>query len=154
MIEGPLLITRSDQLLSLGFFRKLRIVQGDSSGKEKYGLKVVGNQNLRALINHNVTIEHGRLFFHFNPKLCTNTVEEFKYNVVDLRNVSILSIDDVPPNYNGHRTACKVTELYVQLKTFSHDVAVIELQPISYEDERQLLGYLLYYKPAPFQNVN
>ena len=154
VIEGPLQIIRSYPLLSLGFFKKLRVVEGDVTGKEKYGLKVLENQNLQALFNQNVTIEHGRMFFHFNPKLCMNIIEEFKSNVVDLRNVSKLPIDEVAPNSNGDKTACNVTELQVEVKRLSHNVVVMELQPMPYEDERQLLGYLLYYMPAPYQNVS
>lgn len=154
VIEGPLSIIRSYPLLSLGFFKKLRVVEGDITGKEKYGFKVLENQNLQALFSQNVTIGHGRMFFHFNPKLCMNIIEEFKDNVVDLRNVSKLPADEVAPNSNGDKTACNVTSLEVAITKTSHNVVVMELKPLPYEDERQLLGYLLYYMPAPFQNVS
>ena len=154
VIEGPLQIIRSYPLLSLGFFKKLRVIEGDVTGKEKYGLKVLENQNLEALFDQNITIEHGRMFFHFNPKLCMNIIEEFKNNVIDLRNVSDLPIDEVSPSSNGDKTACDITMLEAEVKTMIHSVVVMELQPMPYEDERQLLGYLVYYKPTPYRNVS
>ncbi|XP_031636037.1 insulin-like receptor isoform X2 [Contarinia nasturtii] len=153
VIEGPLSIVRSYPILSLGFFKKLRIIKGDITGKLKYGLKVLENQNLQALFTQNVTVERGRMFFHFNPKLCMNIIQEFKDNVTELRNVSILPIDEVAANSNGDKTACNVTELNVRITTISYSAVVMELTPLPYDDERQLLGYLLHYMPAPYKNV-
>ncbi len=34
-----------------------------------------------------------------------------------------------------------------------HVGAVIDVESLPYEDVRSLLGYVLYFKPAPFQNV-
>lgn len=153
VIEGPLSIVRSYPILSLGFFKKLHTIKGDVTGSKKYGLKVLENQNLQALFTQNVTVEHGRMFFHFNPKLCMNIIEEFKDNVTELRNVSRLPTDEVAPNSNGDKTACNVTELEVKTTKVSHNSVVMELRPLPYEDERQLLGYLLHYMPAPYQNV-
>lgn len=153
VIRGPLSIIRSDQLSSLGFFKNLRIIEGDATANEKYGLRVLENQNLEALFTRNVTIEHGRILFYANPKLCMNVIEEIKDNVVDLRNVLKLSDDDVIPNTNGDSRACDVTTLEVEITNVSHNFVAIELKPLPYEDERFLRSYLLYYKPAPFQNV-
>lgn len=154
VIEGPLSIIRSDQLFSLGFFKNLRIIKGDLTGETKYGLRVLENQNLEALFTRNVTIEHGRILFYSNPKLCKNIIEVFKDNVIDLRNVSKLSDDEVIPNTNGDRKACDATTLEVEITNVSHNVVVMELKSLPYEDEQYLRSYLLYYLPAPFQNVN
>lgn len=137
----------------MGFFKKLRTVKGETQGKDRYGLRVIENQNLQALFTQNVTIEHGRIFFHFNPKLCMNIIEQFKDNVYDLRNVSKLPVDEVAPNSNGDKTACNVTSLEVELTKVSYNMVLMELKPLPYDDERQLLGYLLFYMPAPYQNV-
>lgn len=153
VIEGPLHIIRSFPLLSLSFFKKLSVIKGDPFGKDRYGLKVIENQNLQALFERNVTIEKGRLFFHFNPKLCMNIIEAFKENVLELRNVSKLPVDEVAPNSNGDKIACNVTALEVEVKKTKHNMVLLELKPLAYDDERQLLGYLLYYMPAPTQNI-
>lgn len=78
VIQGSLSIIRSYPLLSLGFFKSLEVIEGDKTGKEKYGLKVLENQNLQELFTQNVTVKRGRMFFHFNPKLCMSTIEHFK----------------------------------------------------------------------------
>lgn len=154
VIEGNLSIVRSFPLISLGFFKKLRIVKGETGGKDRFGLKVLENPNLQALFTQNVTIEHGRMFFHFNPKLCMKTIEEFKQNVVDLRHVDKLPADEVATNSNGDKIACDVKPLYVNITKISYNVAILELKPLPYDDERQLLGYIVHYMPAPFRNVS
>lgn len=155
VIEGNLSIVRSYPLLSLNFFKKLRIIKGTTDSKDRFGLRVLENQNLQALFAQNVTIETGRMFFHFNPKLCMNVIESFKDNVVELRNVPFRSIpvDEIAPLSNGDKTACNVTTLEVVITAIKSNVVIMTLTPLSYEDDRQLLGYLLYYMPAPYQNV-
>lgn len=152
-IEGSLAIVRSYPLLSLNFFKKLRVIHGNGDTKEKYGLRVLENQNLQALFTQQVLIEHGRIFFHFNPKLCMNIIDELKKNVTDLKGVETLPPDEVAPNSNGDKIACQLEDLKVEIKTTSHNVVLMNLHPLAYDDERQLLGYLLYYMPAPYQNV-
>lgn len=152
-IEGNLSIVRSFPLISLGFFKNLRIVRGLTGEKDRYGIRVVENQNLQALFAQNVTIEHGRMFFHFNPKLCMNIIEEFKMNVREVRNQEKLPADEVAPNSNGDKIACNVTTLHVNITKLSEKVAILELEPLQYEDERQLLGYIVHYMPTPFRNV-
>ncbi|XP_037044054.1 insulin-like receptor [Bradysia coprophila] len=153
VIEGSLIIKRSYPLVSLGFFKKLRLVKNDPLGNEKYGIKVIGNQNLRALFTHNVTIEHGRMLFHFNPKLCLNVIEELKLNVMDLRSESSLTNDEVASDTNGDKTSCNMKELNAEINRIDYDSVVIQFEPVLYDDSRSLLGYLMYYKPTPFQNV-
>lgn len=155
VIEGPLTIIRSYPLLSLGFFKKLRVIKGDVTGNTKYGIRVMENQNLQQLFpeNQTVTVEHGRMAFHYNPKLCMNIIENFKKNVVDVRNEKELPIDEVATNSNGDKTACNVEKLIVTVQKPTHFSVILELTPLRYEDERKLLGYLLHYMPSPYRNV-
>lgn len=154
VIEGSLKMVRSFPIVSFSFFKKLRVIQGKKQLEtERYGLYVVDNQNLQSLFPHNVTIEHGKLFFHFNPKLCPAVIEELKDNVVDLRGVEKLAIEDVALNSNGDKIACNVTELTAKVTRSMSTVALIDLTPLTYEDDRSLLGYILYYMVAPYQNV-
>lgn len=122
-------------------------------GREKYGIKVIGNQNLRALFPQNVTIEHGRMLFHFNSKLCMNIIDEFKRNVVDLQNEWNFTYEEVAPTTNGDKTACHISELKVKIKKIKHDMVVMKLQPLLHDDYRTLLGYSVYYIPASHRNV-
>lgn len=153
VIEGSLKMVRSFPIVSFSFFKKLRVIQGKKLETGRYGLYVVDNQNLQSLFSHNVTIERGKLFFHFNPKLCPAVIEELKDNVVELRSVEKLAIEDVALNSNGDKIACNVTELKARVTKSMPTVALIELVPLAYEDDRSLLGYILYYMVAPYQNV-
>lgn len=154
VIEGSLKMVRSFPIVSFSFFKKLRVIQGKKQLETgRYGLYVVDNQNLQSLFPHNVTIERGKLFFHFNPKLCPDVIKALKDNVVELRGVDKLAIEDVAENSNGDKIACNVTELKARVIKSMPTVALIELTPLSYDDDRALLGYILYYMVAPFQNV-
>lgn len=153
-IQNSLSIVRSLPLVSLGFFKKLRIVGGKETDRwDGFGSKVLENPNLQELFPQNVTILHGRMLFHFNPMLCMKTIEEFKKNVVDLRNVEHLPADEVAPNSNGDKIACDVEPLTVNILRISSHVAILLLKPLAYENEHQLLGYTMHYRPAPFKNV-
>lgn len=161
VIEGNLVITRSHALLSLSFFKNLRVIRGQAKDDKKeerrdqedYGIKVYENLNLQSLFSRNVTVEKGRMFFHFNPKLCMHIIQEFKNNVTALRNEPSLKPSEVAANSNGDKIACNVTNLKVDVAVIKHDMVLLKVQPLIYEDVRQLLGYLVYYMPAPFKNV-
>lgn len=105
-IEGALKITRSFPLVSLSFFKKLKIIHGKSI-VDNYALSVMDNQNLQYLFDHPVKIAKGKLFFHFNPKLCYNDIEKLKNETVELRNVDKFAVEDVARNSNGDKVACK-----------------------------------------------
>lgn len=163
VIEGGLIITRSHALLSLSFFKSLRIIRGQAKDDKKeqdtrrdqedYGIKVYENSNLQSLFSRNVTVEKGRMFFHFNPKLCMHIIQEFKNNVTALRTEPNLKKSEVAPDSNGDKIACNVTNLKVDVAIIKHDMVLLKVQPLVYEDVRQLLGYLVYYMPAPHRNV-
>ena len=105
-IDGALKIVRSFPIVSLSFFRSLKYIHGRDIS-DRYTMYVIDNQNLQSLFIRNVTISSGKLFFHFNPKLCYANIEALKDNVVDLRNLSKLPLDDVPANSNGDKVACE-----------------------------------------------
>ena len=73
----------------------------------RYALIVLDNQNIQDLWdeNHNVTIEKGKLFFHFNPKLCFYKIERLKSMVVEKGD---FVNEDVARSSNGDKIACNV----------------------------------------------
>lgn len=105
-IEGALKIVRSYPLISLSFFKKLKVIRGVRV-HENYAMYVMDNQNLQSLFGHRVLIESGKIFFHFNSKLCYSTIEEIKKDIVDLKGVDKYAIEDVAVNSNGDKIACK-----------------------------------------------
>jgi insulin receptor len=69
---------------------------------------LLDNQNLQELWDwnarsENLSILEGRLFFHFNPKLCFYKIEKLK-QVAHLQNFTDL---EVAANSNGDKVACQ-----------------------------------------------
>ncbi|KAJ6634889.1 Insulin-like receptor [Pseudolycoriella hygida] len=151
-IEEGLKVIRSYPLISLSFFKKLRVIHGKNV-QENYTLYVMDNQNLQSLFGHEVKILSGRLFFHFNSKLCYHEIEALKKDVNDLKNVDKIAIEDVAINSNGDKVACNVTKLVTKISSVMNIGAVIDVVAMIYDDTRVLLGYVLHFKPAPFKNV-
>lgn len=106
-IQGKLKITRTFSLISLNFFRNLQRIGTKLQTSDPFALHVMDNANLADLFPTNVSIEHGRLFFHFNPKLCIDKIEALKPYTADLANVTSIPVEDVAINSNGDKVACK-----------------------------------------------
>lgn len=152
-IDGSLKIVRSFPIVSLSFFKKLRIIHGNSLETDRYALYVMENQNLQSLFTQNVQILKGKLFFHFNPKLCYSNIERLKDGVKELQNISKIPIEDVATNSNGDKVACNVTALHAKVVDVASVAAIIDVDAMKFEDDRVLLGYVLHYIVSPYQNV-
>ncbi|GJQ69970.1 InR [Trypoxylus dichotomus] len=149
-IDGYLKIVRSFPLISLSFFKNLRIIHGNILESGRYAISVLDNQNLQDVWdwqNRTLTIGNGTLFFHFNPKLCPEKIEV-------LRKEANLPESEVSASSNGDKVACNVTNFTVSITNInSHEV---ELQWKKFEiiDSRKLLAFLIYYIEAPWQNIS
>jgi insulin receptor len=69
---------------------------------------VLDNQNLLELWDwetkgKDFTIENGRLFFHFNPKLCIEKIHQLK----EIAGLPDYNDMEVAQNSNGDKVACK-----------------------------------------------
>lgn len=72
-----------------------------------YSVYVLDNRNLQDLFvtpHQNFSITRGKVFFHFNPKLCYHKIQEFAATGGLSAN---LSTGDVSRNTNGDFVACK-----------------------------------------------
>ncbi len=82
VIEEYLKIARSHPILSLSFFKNLKRIDGKRLESNRNALIVWENQNLQELFDENQTIAiggNGKLFFHFNPKLCFNKIKKLAW---------------------------------------------------------------------------
>ncbi|KAL1429959.1 hypothetical protein MTO96_015453 [Rhipicephalus appendiculatus] len=158
-IRDYLKVTRSNQLISLNFLKKLRIIHGKALDRTYYSLIVLDNQNLQLLwdwssqpSNRTLTLNNGKVFFHINPKLCISRIEELKKHTT----IKEWSDHDVSPHTNGDRAACDVHKINATLDKVGNKFAVIkwslQFEEVIY-DKRSLLGYVVHYREAPFQNV-
>lgn len=105
-ISGYLKVVRSFPLISLNFFKSLKRIRGDYLDSNKYVFVVLDNQNLQELwdwTNRTLTIDNGKLFFHFNPKLCLDKIRTLQIKA-GLPNFTSL---EVASNSNGDKIACK-----------------------------------------------
>ncbi|XP_046662039.1 insulin-like peptide receptor isoform X2 [Homalodisca vitripennis] len=153
-ISGYLKIVRSFPIMSLNFLKKLRIIHGNDLESGKYSLVVLDNQNLVELWDwenkgKDFQIKRGRLFFHFNPKLCIDKITELK----ELAHLPDFTDLEVAQNSNGDKVACNVKELEVKVYKSGPKAVLIKWRPFTHYDSRTLLGYVIYTIEAPYQNV-
>lgn len=149
-IQDYLKIARSFPIVSLSFLKKLKTIRGNRMESNKYSIVVWDNQNLQELWDENqtVSIGNGKLFFHFNPKLCFFKIERLAKN----SNAMIENLDTAKMS-NGDKTACNVKPLDVKVaQIFSH-AALLNWQSLKLEDERSLLSYVVFYTPAAYKNI-
>ncbi|KAG5668610.1 hypothetical protein PVAND_016546 [Polypedilum vanderplanki] len=156
-IKGYLKIARSHPILSMSFLKKLRKIHGNSLEGGRNALVVWENQNLQELWDesHRIEIVQGKLFFHFNPKLCFYKIEQLANKSADGRKNPTEMIEnyDTAKISNGDKTPCNVTPLNVTVEKILPKAALLSWNPLQLGDERSLLNYVVYYIAAPNKNV-
>lgn len=151
-IDGYLKIVRSFPLVSLNFLKSLKVIHGNNLDSQKYVFVVLDNQNLQDLWNwenRTLKIGNGKLFFHFNPKLCYSKIETLRLKA----NLGEFSELEVAPNSNGDKIACNVANMSVSVKIISSRAVILEWLPFHMDDHRKLLGYVVYSIEAPYRNI-
>ncbi|KAM9097937.1 insulin receptor isoform X1 [Sarcophilus harrisii] len=152
-ITGYLKIRRSYALVSLSFFRKLHLIRGESLEIGNYSFYALDNQNLRQLWDwskHNLTIAKGKLFFHYNPKLCLSEIHRME-EVSGTKGRQ--EKNDIALKTNGDQASCENERLKFSSIRTTHDKILLRWEPYWPPDFRDLLGFMLFYKEAPYQNV-
>ncbi|XP_056148525.1 insulin receptor a [Lampris incognitus] len=152
-ITGYLTVRRSYALVSLSFFRKLRVIRGEVQEVGNYSFYALDNQNLRQLWDwskHKLTILQGRMFFHYNSKLCMSEIHKME-EVTGTKGRQVKN--EISSKTNGDQASCENQVLkFTQVRTLS-DKIIIKWEPFWPPDFRDLLGFMVLYKEAPFQNV-
>ncbi|KAK5601875.1 hypothetical protein CRENBAI_019295, partial [Crenichthys baileyi] len=152
-ITGYLTVRRSYALVSLSFFRKLHLIRGEEQEVGNYSFYALDNQNLRQLWDwskHKLTILQGRMFFHYNSKLCMSEIRKME-EVTGTKERRVKN--EIASKTNGDQASCENHVLkFTQVRTMS-DKIVIKWEPFWPPDFRDLLGFMVLYKEAPFQNV-
>ncbi|XP_025066097.1 insulin receptor isoform X3 [Alligator sinensis] len=152
-ISGYLKIRRSYALVSLSFFRKLHLIKGETLEAGNYSFYALDNQNLRQLWDwskHNLTIARGKLFFHYNPKLCLSEIHKME-EISGTKGRQ--ERNDIALKTNGDQASCENELLKFSFIRTSHDKILLKWEPYWPPDFRDLLGFMLFYKEAPYQNV-
>ncbi|KAM8850009.1 insulin receptor a [Spinachia spinachia] len=152
-ITGYLSVRRSYALVSLSFFRKLRVIRGEEQEIGNYSFYALDNQNLRQLWDwskHKLTILQGRMFFHYNSKLCMAEIRKME-EVTGTKDRHVKN--DIASKTNGDQASCENHVLRFTLNRTSSDKILVRWEAFWPPDFRDLLGFMVLYKEAPFQNV-
>ncbi|XP_041975458.1 insulin-like receptor isoform X2 [Aricia agestis] len=153
-IDGSLKVIRSYPLVSLMFLRSLRTIRGirdqskESTKDKGQSLYIFSNPNLEMLWNWSahgpIEILKGRVFIHFNPKLCYNQY------ILPLKNMtrdpaSTFSETEVSQENNGDQASCFKDTLHLKVSRLTRSAVVLTWNMYCMEDQRKLLGYSIYY---------
>uniref|UniRef100_A0A3Q3XF24 Tyrosine-protein kinase receptor n=1 Tax=Mola mola TaxID=94237 RepID=A0A3Q3XF24_MOLML len=152
-ITGYLTVRRSYALVSLSFLRKLRLIRGEEQEIGNYSFYALDNQNLQQLWDwskHKLTILQGRMFFHYNSKLCMSEIHKME-EVTGTKDRQVKN--DIASKTNGDQASCENHVLkFTHIRTMS-DKIMVRWEPFWPPDFRDLLGFMVLYKEALFQNV-
>ncbi|KAJ8373287.1 hypothetical protein AAFF_G00266430 [Aldrovandia affinis] len=88
------------------------------------------------------------MFFHHNSKLCVSQIRRMEdvTGTKDRKN-------EIAPKTNGDQASCENQVLnFTQVRTLS-DKIIIKWEPFWPQDFRDLLGFMVLYKEAPYRNV-
>uniref|UniRef100_A0A674E262 Tyrosine-protein kinase receptor n=1 Tax=Salmo trutta TaxID=8032 RepID=A0A674E262_SALTR len=152
-ITGFLKVRRSYALVSLSFLRNLRVIRGDTLMDGGYSFYAHDNQNLRQLwdwTQHNLSILQGRMFFQLNAKLCMSEIRKME-EVTGTRDRH--TKNNIVSKTNGDQASCENQELRFTQVRATHDKIMIKWEPFWPPDFRDLLGFMVFYKEAPYPNV-
>uniref|UniRef100_A0A3B5PRA9 Tyrosine-protein kinase receptor n=1 Tax=Xiphophorus maculatus TaxID=8083 RepID=A0A3B5PRA9_XIPMA len=153
VIKGYLSIRRAYALVSLSFLRKLHTIKGEQLEADSYAFYALDNQNLRQLWDwskHNLTIERGRTFFHFNSKLCMSEIRKLeKITGTKERNQK----NDIAARTNGDQASCEMQLLNFTSVKVRYNMIILKWNSFWPSDYRDLLGFMVLYKEAPYKNV-
>nr|XP_047905299.1 insulin receptor-related protein [Anser cygnoides] len=153
-ITGFLKIKHSFALVSLSFFKNLKLIRGDSMVDGNYTLYVLDNQNLQQLwdwSHHVLSIPVGKMYFAFNPKLCLAEI----YRMEEVTGTKgRQNKAEINPRTNGDRASCKTQTLRFVSNVTEADRIFLKWERYRPPEYRDLLSFIVYYKESPFQNVS
>ncbi|XP_078313794.1 insulin-like peptide receptor isoform X3 [Crassostrea virginica] len=153
-VRGYIWIHNSDTLLSLGFFKSLRKIHGQSNNRNGFAFLVHDNSNLQELfpenVQNNLEILNGNMIFHYNRKLCYNKILKFQEKV-KMQNKTENSISE---STNGDQMPCVVSSLNLTVVKIAARIAFLRWDNFKSSDPRQLLSYVINWKEAPYKNLS
>ncbi|XP_045154458.1 insulin receptor-related protein isoform X2 [Echinops telfairi] len=152
-ITGFLKIKHSFALVSLGFFKNLKLIRGDVMVDGNYTLYVLDNQNLQQLgpwVAAGLTIPVGKIYFAFNPRLCLEHIYRLE-EVTGTRGRQNKA--EINPRTNGDRAACQTRTLRFVSNVTEADRILLRWERYEPLEARDLLSFIVYYRESPFQNA-
>ncbi|XP_066274508.1 insulin-like peptide receptor isoform X2 [Branchiostoma lanceolatum] len=147
-------IVRSYALVTLDFLRSLKRIRGIEK-ENGYAFYVLDNRNLEKLLDWdrtNLTMDDGKLFFHFNPKLCMNVI----LTMVEKVGVSedTVSDTDISTLTNGDQAQCSYSKLDINEISTTKNMIILRWRAFTPPDFRDLLSYTVSYRETPEQSID
>lgn len=151
-ITEYLKVTHSFPITTLSFFKKLRVIRGEKLDINNASLVVLDNPNLSDLFpeDQQIEIQRGRLFFHYNPKLCLSRIERLG-KMVGISNFTDL---EVQPESNGDKVACDVVNINISVEAVGPNYANLVWDSYKPSRSQRLLSYLLNYIETDNENIS
>lgn len=140
-------------LTSLSFFKHLKRINGTELSENKFAIYALENNDLESIWGENRTvhIERGRVFFHFNPKLCYNEIEKL---LPMMKENATFDKNEVATDSNGHKGSCNTELLNVTVSKIGSRVAVVEIiNPLVFDDNRTFIGYQYFLMEDKYKNA-
>ncbi|XP_008551856.1 insulin receptor-related protein [Microplitis demolitor] len=150
-ITGYLKITHSFPIVSLDFFKNLRIIGGKYVEVAGASVIALDNPNLSSLFpeSQKVKVLNGRLFFHYNPRLCMSKIISFAKSA-GIKNYTEIEIQ---PDSNGEKVACDIVNINLTIKQKGPNNVDLEWEIYKPSEGQRLLSYLLSYVETNNENV-
>ncbi|XP_013134628.1 PREDICTED: insulin-like receptor [Papilio polytes] len=149
-IDGSLKVVRSYPLVSLMFLKKLRRIGGHNTDAKTPSLYISNNPNLEMLwdwsVHKPIEITRGKLYIHFNSKLCYNHILELRNMTRDP--ISTFDTIEVSAESNGDQASCFQDVLELKVSTLKQRAALLTWRMYCAMDIRNILGYSIYYIAA------
>jgi insulin receptor len=153
-INDYLLITRNRYLVSLSFFKNLKVIHGRALFEKRFALFVHTNSKLNELWNvkkaNGFTITSGAVKFFENPQLCYQNIENFMQD----SQVDKPLDAEISFNFNGYKRLTCSSNYTIDL-TFKLDPSKITVEwTVTISDLRRLKGYILSYMDVSSSDVS
>lgn len=156
-IESYLKIVRSFPIVNLNFLKNLTVIHGkigDTGFGDNYSLLILENQNLQELWDwdskQNLKILKGKVFFHYNPKLCLQHIYKLLSEIHHNTNVSSL---EVGKDSNGDKFPCNATDIDISVTFKSSSLIQMKVPYIQINYDTTVLRYVIYFIKDKYGNI-
>ncbi|XP_030373756.1 insulin-like receptor [Scaptodrosophila lebanonensis] len=138
-------------LSSLSFFKSLRVIRGVRPFEGRFALYVLDNNDLEEIWAPNQTVQilNGSVFFHFNSKLCYETIDKLRPMLAS--KPTQFNKNEVAVDSNGNKGACHTVKLKIDRVQVGHSMAIVTVNnaSIHFDDDRAFIGYQFYIMKDP-----
>lgn len=148
-IEDYLKISRSFPIVTLKFLKNLNLIKGTQLENNKYSIVIWDNENLENLFEdgQKLEVKNGKLFIHFNPRLCFDKVDK----LANLTSREIENLENAQFS-NGDKISCNMTKVETEVVEVMENSVGIKWNTL--KAEKTVLEYVVYYIKAEYKDID